>query len=85
MATWESQFAHLGMAADGGGGWRRRDGSVQARRRWRWAPGLLRLNRGYQRGRRSSLILPGWAVAHRRGVELNTVARVSIFVGQNLS
>jgi hypothetical protein len=25
-----------------------------------------------------------WAVAHRRGGELNTVARVSIFAGQNL-
>jgi hypothetical protein len=23
MATWGSRFAHLGMAADGGGGWRR--------------------------------------------------------------
>jgi hypothetical protein len=44
VVTRGSRFAHLGMAADGGRGWRQRGDSAQAWRRWRRAPGLLQLN-----------------------------------------
>jgi hypothetical protein len=37
-----TRFAHLGTAADGGGGWRWRGGSVDFGRRSRQAPVLLR-------------------------------------------
>jgi hypothetical protein len=66
MATRGSRFAHIGMAADGGGGWRWRGDLTQAQCRWRLAPGLLQLNQGYQRGHRSSVILPGWLIWHGR-------------------
>jgi hypothetical protein len=33
----------------------------------------------------SGIVDFAWAAAHRRGSELNTAARVSIFVGQNSS
>jgi hypothetical protein len=66
VATRGSRFAHHGMAADSGGGWRRRGDSAQARRRWRRALGLLWLNRGHQRGRRSSVIIPRRLIWHGR-------------------
>jgi hypothetical protein len=66
VATRGSRFAHLGMAVDGGGGWRRRGNSAQAQRRWRRALGLLRLNRGHRRGCRSSVILSGQLIWHGR-------------------
>jgi hypothetical protein len=34
-------------------------------------------------GDHSGMVDLAWAVAHRRGGELNTTARVSIFAGQN--
>jgi hypothetical protein len=65
-ATWRTYFAHLGMTSGNNGGLCGRGGSSHARRRWRRAPGLLRLNRGHQRGRRSSVILPGRLIWHGR-------------------
>jgi hypothetical protein len=64
VATKGSRFAHHGMAVDGGGSWRRRGHSAQARCQWRRALGLLRLNLGHQRGHQSSVILSGWLIWH---------------------
>jgi hypothetical protein len=66
VASRGSQFAHFGMAADDGGGWRRRGDSAQAQCRWQWAPGLLWVNRGHQCGHRSSVILLGRLIWHWR-------------------
>jgi hypothetical protein len=41
VATWGSRFAHLGMAADGGRGWRQRGDLVSFKRHRRQAPVLL--------------------------------------------
>jgi hypothetical protein len=65
-ATWKNYFAHLGRTSGNNGSWCWWGGSTQARRQWRRAPGLLRLNRGHQRGRRSSVILTGRLIWHGR-------------------
>jgi hypothetical protein len=66
MVTRGSQFAHFGMAADDGEGRRRRGDLAQARRRWQRALGLLWQNREHQRGRRSSVIIPGRLIWHEQ-------------------
>jgi hypothetical protein len=74
VAMWRNYIAHLGRTSGNNGGWCGRGGSVQARHRWRQAPGLLRLNRGHQRGRRSSVILPGRLIWHGRWHTSTTVS-----------
>jgi hypothetical protein len=66
VATRRTYFAHLGRTSGNNGGWCGRGDSAQARRRWRRALGLLRLNRGHQRGRWSLVILPGRLIWHGR-------------------
>jgi hypothetical protein len=87
VVTRGSQFAHLRMAADGGeaghGEATRRKLVVDGGRLWAppteprapaWASVFDDL---------SGMVDLARAVAHQRGGELNTAARVSIFVGQN--
>jgi hypothetical protein len=64
--TWRTYFVHIGRTSVNNGGWWGRGGSAQARRRWRRAPGLLRLNRGHQRGCRPPVKLLGWSIWHGR-------------------
>jgi hypothetical protein len=81
-----TRFAHLGMAADGGGGWRRRGGSVGFEHRRRQAPVKMKAPKGAAVfGDPSGTIDSAQAVAHRCGGELHTTARVSTIVDQNSS
>jgi hypothetical protein len=66
VATRRTYFAHHGRTLGNNGGWCGRAGLAQARRRWRRALGLLRLNGGHQCGHRSSVILLGWLIWHGR-------------------
>jgi hypothetical protein len=84
VATRRSQFAHLGMEADGGGGWRLSASSASMVVGSGAPPAKLRAPTwALVFGDPSGMVDLARAVAHRRSGELNTAARVSIFAGQN--
>jgi hypothetical protein len=93
VETWGIRFAHLGTAADGGGGWRR---LATARRfGWLWASnpassGAPLVKMKAPKGvvvfdDPSGMVDLARAVAHRRNGELHTAARVLTTADQNSS
>jgi hypothetical protein len=80
VATQGSRFAHLGMEAEGGGGWRLSASSASMAAGSGAPPAKLRAPAWASVfGDPSGMVDLARAVAHRCGGELNTAARVSKF------